>query len=150
MLKSILLGISLVCLPAPPPATATSANMTAVDTVRVGFVKDRPAALNMSSAGIRVEGYRFARAVRGTSNTFKMHQSPSIVFDVTGDGTFEKNFGIAVALFDASGRLVGASSARHKGKLDPGKREEIKVEFEDVNQDLHRAATVFMTLELER
>jgi len=145
MLKSILLGISLVCLSAPS-ATAPASS----DTVRAGFVKDRPAAVNMAKDGIRVESYRFARAMRGGANPFKMGDGPSMVFDVTGDGTVQKDFGIAVALFDASGRLVGAGTGHHKGKLDAGKKEEVTVEFENVNQDVHHAATVFMTIETER
>ena len=145
MIKSILLGISLVCLSAPAPTAPAG-----IDTVRVGFVKDHQTSLNMAKDGIRVEGYRFARAIRGGANPFKMGDGPSIIFDVSGDGTADKDFGIAVALFDASGRLVGAATARHKGKLDAGKREEVKVEFQDVNQDVHHAATAFMTLETER
>ena len=133
---------------APKPA-AVAAPVSA-DQLRIPFVKDRPAVINMTRDGIHVTKYWFARAMRGGANPFKMGQGPAIVFDVENVGAAEKDFGIAVALFDASGRLVGAGTAHHSGKLDAGKTEEVKVIFQDVNADVHRAATAFMTLETGR
>ena len=135
--------VALAVLSIPAAAHAGS------KTMRAAFVKDRVAAVNMATDGIRVADYHFDRVVRGGVNPFKMGAGPSIVFNVKNEGTEKKDFGIAVALFDAEGHLVGASTGSHSGKLDPGQSKEVKVEFRQVSHDVPRAATMFMTLETE-
>ena len=147
MLRRILCGFGMTCLSALASSATTP---VATDTVRSAFVNDKPAEVRLAKDGIRVASYRFSRAMRGGANPFKMGAGPAVVFSVINEGTVERDFGIAVALFDMSGRLVGAGTAHHTGKLDAGKSEEVKVVFQDVNQDVHRAATIFMTLETGR
>lgn len=147
MLKRSLLSAilsSLVVLVSAADGLAVS------DSLRATFVKDRPAAVDVARDGIHVVSYRFDRLTRGGANPFKMGSGPSVVLDVRNEGTAEKDFAIAVALFDMDGRLVGAGTGSQAGKLDPGKTEEIKVVFHGVSRDVHRATTIFLTLETER
>lgn len=147
MLKRCLLSFaasSLVVLFVPALAVAASG------TMRASFVKDRPAVVDVAMDGIRVADYHFDRLTRGDDKLFKVGGGPSIVFDVKNEGTEKKDFAIAVALFDGEGHLVGAATGSHSGKLDPGETKEVKVVFHGVSRDVHRAATMFMTLETER
>ena len=48
------------------------------------------------------------------------------------------------------GQLVGVGTQSHTGKLDPGEANEMKVVLKDVNQDVARAATLFVSLETRR
>ncbi|HZI94159.1 MAG TPA: hypothetical protein VFE84_07930 [Patescibacteria group bacterium] len=144
MLKNGVFLLTLGCLMALNPDSTTLASS---DSLRGTFVKDRPAVIDLAKDGIRADSYRFDRVVRGGSNPLKMNAGPTVIFSVKNEGTTEKEFGIAVALFDTSGRLVAAGGAGRGGKLDPGKSEEVKVVFHGVNREAARAATIYMTME---
>ena len=140
--RAILLALGYLLVLVP-----VSGAFAASDSLRGTFVKDRPAVIDLVKDGIRADTYRFDRVVRGGANPLKSNAGPTVVFSVKNEGATEKEFGIAVALFDQSGRLVAAGGAGRGGKLDPGKSEEVKVVFHGVSREAARAATIYMTLE---
>ena len=144
MPKSGVILSALGCLVMLIPGSAAFA---ASDSLRGTFVKDRPAVIDLVKDGIHADSYRFDRVVRGGANPLKSNAGPTVVFSVKNQGSTKQEFGIAVALFDQSGRLVAAGGAGRGGKLDPGKSEEVKVVFHGVSREAARAATIYMTLE---
>lgn len=139
--------VALVALAAALPAGSEAA----IHTQRIVFVKESPANLSISEGGVRLLRYRFSRLIRGTQNPLKaLAAGPSLVFDVRNDGKEPRDFAVAVALFDKQGQLVGVGTQSHTGKLDPGETNEMKVVLKDVNQDVARAATLFVSLETQR
>ena len=146
LIASALTSLTLLA----PQTTGLAPSATAKDAVRASFVKDRPATVDMTRDGIRVAGYRFDRITRGGSNPFKMGAGPTVIFNVRNEGLAGKDFAIAVALFDQNGRLVGAGSGSPVGKLGAGDTDEVKVVFNGLSRDVHRATTMYLTLETER
>ncbi|HEY3175518.1 MAG TPA: FxLYD domain-containing protein [Candidatus Polarisedimenticolia bacterium] len=141
------LRIALVALAAALPASGEAA----IRSQRMAFVRESPADLSIAEGGIRLVRYRFSRLIRGTENPFKvLAGGPSLVFDVRNDGKEPRDFAVAVALFDGQGTLLGAGTQSHTGKLDPGESNQMKVVLKDVNQDVSRAATLFVALETRR
>jgi hypothetical protein len=113
-------------------------------------VKHEVAHVSLKNAGINVRSYRFVRPTRSMKvNPFSAN-GPYLEVDVANEGQEPQDFALLVALFDRHGRLVGAGSGDHTGKLDPGEVKAVKVVFKDVNQDAHLATTVQMSLELRR
>ena len=56
--------------------------------------------------------------------------------------------GVAIALFDEEGRLLGAANGGNKlGSIKPGRQKRFDLVFDGVNQEAHRAATFQITIE---
>ena len=69
---------------------------------------------------------------------------------ISNTSTVALRVGLAVALFDAEGALVGVASGgtRFRG-LKPGRQDTYSLTFDHVNERIHSAATFQITLESE-
>ena len=114
------------------------------------LIKHEAARVSLKNAGIAIQGYRFVRPARIMQKNPFAGSGPSLHVDVVNEGGAPQDFGLAVALFDKAGRLVGVGTGDHTGKLDPGEAAQVKVLFRDVNQDAHLATSLQISVELKR
>lgn len=97
--------------------------------------------------GVEVGTIRFSLEGSVKLNPFKAGKGPQAFLKVANVGNRPMDFGIAVALYDEDGALIGASESNHLGDLDPGETGEIEVMFRYVKRSLHKARTVEIVLE---
>ena len=58
------------------------------------------------------------------------------------------DIGVALAIMDDKGRLLGVASGE-KGSLDPGEQGEVIVKFKDVNSLFEEATSIYITLDIK-
>ena len=138
------LGTMLLAAQLSPPLPAQ------IRSAKGPLVKDEVARVSLKNAGLVIHGYRFVRPARIMQKNPFGDGGPSLQVDISNEGTTSEDFGVVVALFDREGRLVGAGTGDHTGKLDPGESVQVKVPFKDVNQDAHLATSLQISLELRR
>ncbi len=127
---------------------ASDARAEVASSVRLEFVKEKPTGLDVEAAGVRLTSYRFNREIRGHGNPFTAGAGPVLFLTIRNDGSLPREVGLAVALYDKRGLLLGVGSEDHGGKLKPGEFAEIKTVIRDVNSGVPRADAIQFSLEV--
>ncbi|MGH9870170.1 MAG: hypothetical protein ACREAA_18665 [Candidatus Polarisedimenticolia bacterium] len=136
----IVTALALVTLSSPAHAVLRSA--------KGPLVKHQVARVSLKNGTIAVRSYQFVRPTRAMKVNPFTAGGPYLEVEVANEGQDKMDFALVVALFDREGRLVGAGTGDHTGKLDAGQVKNVKVVFKDVNQDAHLATKIQMSLEL--
>ena len=130
-------------------ALASDIRAEVASSVRLEFIKEKPAGLNIEAAGVRLTSYQYSREIRGHGNPFTAGNGPSIVLNIRNDGTLPREVSLAMALYDRKGMLVGVASEANGGKLKPGEAAEIKAVVRDVNANVPYADSVQFSLQVK-
>jgi hypothetical protein len=121
------------------------------DTVakKVRFDAGESVTVALAAEGLEVLSLRFS--VEGGTNlnpfTFKAGKGPQGFLKIRNAGTRALDFGVAIALYDERGALIGASESNHLGEIDPGEENEVSVMFRYVKRKIYSAKTVEIVLE---
>lgn len=106
--------------------------------------KNKPMSLDLSAGQIRVEQAVF----EFPSSVMRLETADKVRITVVNESQAKVRVGLAVALFDEAGNLVGAGVGGNKGgQLAPGERAEFSVFFYYVNEQLSSASAFQITLE---
>ena len=136
----VVAALALVLLSSPAQAVLRSA--------KGPLHKNGVTRVSLKNGTIAVRSYQFVRPTRAMKVNPFTEGGPYLEVEVANNGQDKMDFALAVALFDREGRLVGAGTGDHTGKLEPTEVKSVKVVFKDVNQDVHLATTIQMSLEL--
>jgi len=118
-----------------------------LETIRTPLIMNELKAVSIRTGGVHVTGYRFTRLTRAAVNLFKPGAGPTMEITVRNEGDSERDFSLAVALYDKAGNLVGVAAENPKGKLEPGEETQIKLSFKDFNRYASHAETAQIGLE---
>jgi hypothetical protein len=115
-----------------------------VNSARYRFEGNRWLALDLAVAEVRTEVIRFdwPSTVLGIKTRYKA------VIKVVNGSTNQASAGVAVAVFDGDGKLLGAGTSGTKvGTIDPGDTAEFTVDFDHVTERLESAAQFQVALQ---
>lgn len=130
--------LSAALLAAAAPATAGT------NSARYRFEGNRWLSLDLAVEDIRADVIRFEwpATILGIKSGYKG------TVKVTNGSTRQASIGIAIAIYDADARLVGAGSSGTKlGTLSPGDSAEFTVDFDSVTARLGTATQFHIVLE---
>jgi hypothetical protein len=116
----------------------------ATNSARYRFEGNRALSLDLAVEDIRADTIRFEwpATVLGIKSGYKA------VVKITNGSTRQASIGIAVAIYDADARLVGAGTTATKvGTLSPGDTAEFTVNFDHVTARLGAASQFHIALE---
>jgi len=133
---AVLLCIALFAATMPAGAATNSA--------RYRFEGNRALSLDLAVEDIRADTIRFEwpATILGIKSGYKA------VVKITNGSTRQASIGIAVAIYDADARLVGAGTTATKvGTLSPGDTAEFTVDFDHVTARLGAASQFHIALE---
>ncbi len=109
------------------------------------FEKNKAVGIDLSAGGIRAESLIF----EFPSSVLRFQTANKARVTVVNPSTSNVRVGMAIALFDAEGDLVGAGTGGNKGgQVDAGETEEFSVFFYYVNEKIVSATTFQITLEV--
>ncbi len=100
--------------------------------------------------GVRLDSIRFELPARDGNRILRTGGLVQAEVAISNIGDAKRRIGVAIALFDGSGNLVGVASGGNR--VLPLKRERqqtFKLAFDDVNGSAHRAATFQISIETE-
>jgi len=137
-LVAALLLLVLAAAAAARPADA------AVNSARYRFEGNRWLSLDLAVAEVRTDVVRFEwpSTMLGIKTRYKA------VIKVVNGSTHQVSAGVAVAVYDADGKLLGAGTTGTKvGTIDPGDAAEFTVDFDHVSERLEAAAQFQVALQ---
>src|SRR5262249_44888753 len=106
--------------------------------------KNKAVGLDLASGEVRAESVTF----EFPSSVLRLETANRARVTVVNASKSNVRVGLAIALFDAEGNLVGAGVGGNKGgRVDAGETEEFSVYFYYVNERLPDATTFQVTLE---
>jgi len=113
------------------------------------FKKDTTLSIGESNAdGLRVDTIRFSLPATVGGSHMRTGGLPRVEISLSNTGEDSRKLGIAVALFDADGRMVGvASGGSGISALKAGRQKTYKLVFDDLNRDAFRARTFQVSVE---
>lgn len=125
------------------------ASASYADTVskNVGFVNEEWIKVGLNAEGVELVEIRFKVQGGIHYNPLRAGSGPQCFVEVKNSSGHETDLAVAIALFDGSGKLVGATESGHTGSLDPGEAAEIKMTFREVHRRMYEAKTVHVVLE---
>jgi hypothetical protein len=129
-----------VVLVAAAPATA------AVNSATYKFAGNTWLSLDLATGDVRTELIRFdwPAAILGVKSGYKA------VVKVVNGSAKQAGVGLAVAVFDADGKLLGAGTTGTKiGTVDPGDSAEFTIEFDHVFERLEQASQFRIALQTQ-
>ena len=98
--------------------------------------------------GLRVESVHFKMPAPKERKVLRIGNQPTVDVIISNNGDEAQKVGIAIAMFDQAGRLVGVASGGSKlVSIKPNKRSAYSLDFEDVNDMLARAASFQISVE---
>ena len=127
-----------LCLLLVSPAGA------AQNTAQYKFEGNRWLSLDLAVGDVRTDVIRFdwPAAVLGIKTGYKARVK------VVNGSARQVSAGIAVAVYDAAGKLIGAgSSGTRIGTIDPGDSVDFDIEFNNVTEKLEQAAQFQIALQ---
>ncbi len=121
----------------PPAGAATASKKFLLE-------KNKPVSLDLSSGQVRVEQAVF----EFPSSVMRLETANKVRITVVNGSQAKVRVGLAVALFDEAGNLVGAGVGGNKGgQVAPGEKTEFSVFFYYVTEQLSSASAFQITLE---
>lgn len=98
--------------------------------------------------GLRLDSLYFDVPVAADEQLTRTQGMVTVQVSVSNTGEAPARLGLAVALFDDAGRLLGVASGGSKlTPLRPGHRKAYNLLFDAVNSEAHRATTFQVSLE---
>jgi hypothetical protein len=125
-------------------ALAASPAGAAVNSARYRFEGNRWLRLDLANAEVRADVIRFEwpSTLLGLKTRYKA------VVKVVNGSTRQATAGIAVAVYDADFRLLGAGTTGTKvGTIDPGDSAEFTIDFDHVTERLEAATQFHIALQ---
>jgi hypothetical protein len=116
----------------------------ALNSAQYKFEGNRWLSLDLAVGDVRTEVIRFdwPSAVLGIKTGYKA------TVKVVNGSARQASAGIVVAVYDGSGKLVGAgSSGTRIGTIDPGDSADFEIEFNNVTERLEQAAQFQIALQ---
>ncbi|HZN03907.1 MAG TPA: FxLYD domain-containing protein [Candidatus Polarisedimenticolia bacterium] len=123
---------------------ALSSASAALNSAQYKFEGNRWLSLDLAVGDVRTEVIRFEwpGAVLGIKTGYKARVK------VVNGSARQVSAGIAVAVYDAAGKLIGAgSSGTRIGTIDPGDSVDFDIEFNNVTEKLEQAAQFQIALQ---
>lgn len=113
------------------------------------FKKDTTLNIGESNAdGLRADTIRFSLPATVGGDNMRTGGLPRVEVALSNTGPNSRKLGIAVALFDSDGRMVGvASGGSTLSLLKAGRQKTYRLVFDDLNQDAFRARTFQLSVE---
>jgi hypothetical protein len=114
------------------------------NSARYRFEGNKWLALDLAVGDVRAETIRF----EWPATLLRVKTGYKALVKVVNGSSRQARIGVAVALYDADARLVGAGTAGTTlGTIDPGDAAQFAVEFSHVTERLEEAATFHIALE---
>ena len=116
----------------------------ALNSAQYKFEGNRWLSLDLAVGDVRTDVIRFdwPSAVLGIKTGYKA------TVKVVNGSTRQVSAGVVVAVYDGSGKLVGAGTSGTKiGTIDPGDSADFQVEFNNVTERLEQAAQFQIALQ---
>ena len=127
----------LAALLAPPSGAATVSKKFVLE-------KNRPVSLELAAGQVRAEQVLF----EFPASVLRVETAGKARITVVNGSAAKVRVGLAVALFDAEGNLVGAGAGGNKGgQVAPGEKAEFSVFFYYVTEQILSATSFQITLE---
>jgi hypothetical protein len=111
------------------------------------WVNDKFIPIGLSSEGVSVKEIRFEVEGGIHWNPLRAGAGPQCFVEVKNGSGHPMKLAVAVALFDGSGNLIGATESGHIGSLSPDETGEIKMTFREVKRRFFEAKTGQIVLE---
>ncbi len=139
--------LSLMILPLARPAVAADAPAS-TGTTRVEVSTDEWIPVRLSVHGVTVDRVRLQRPGKLTRLVLKHDEANRGRIVVTNDTRVRVTPAVAIAIFDAEGRLLSAANTGARTKvLDPGETRELDIHFGGVFRNLGAASVAYVSLE---
>lgn len=101
--------------------------------------------------GLRLDSVRFALPSTAGGENMRTGGVAEAEVALSNTANVSLKGGVALAVFDGEGRLLGVSSAgNHLGALKPGRAKTFKLIFDNVNRELFRGASFQISVESRR
>ncbi|MGH9749190.1 MAG: FxLYD domain-containing protein [Candidatus Polarisedimenticolia bacterium] len=140
--RALLVLIALLTPMAPIGAQEPEGGTT--NSARYKFEGNKWLALDLSVGDVRAETIRF----EWPATILRVKTAYKATVKVANGSSRQARIGVAVALYDADGRLIGAGSGGTTlGTIDPGDVAQFDVDFAHVTQRLEQAAQFHIALE---
>ncbi len=113
------------------------------------FKKDTILSIGESNVdGLRIDSIRFSLPATVGGSHMRTGGLPRVEISLSNTGSEARKLGIAVALFDGDGRMVGvASGGSGFSPLKADRQKTYKLVFDDLNRDAFRARRFQISLE---
>jgi hypothetical protein len=131
-------GVPPVLLAQEPGGSATT------NSARYRFEGNKWLALDLAVGDVRAEAIRF----EWPATVMRIKTAYKGLAKITNGSSRQVRIGVAIALYDADGRLIGAgTSGTTLGTVDPGDTAQFAIEFGNVTERLEQAAQFHIALE---
>ena len=132
-------AVVLCCLNLSAGISSERFDFKADVTLQIGAV---------ATDGIRVDSVRFNLPLPKGGRVSRTAGPAKVTVAISNAGPIARRLGVAVALFDAQGRLVGvASGGSRLTHLKAGRQKRYKLIFEDVHAEIAGATTFQISVE---
>ena len=113
------------------------------------FKKDVTLAIGETNLdGLRLDTVRFTLPATVGGNHMRTGGLPKVEVALSNTSDASRRLGVAIALFDAEGRMVGVASGGSRfAPLKGNRQKTYKLIFDDLNEDAYRAATFQISVE---
>jgi hypothetical protein len=139
----LLIALSVALLPALAPAFAQEGR-GATNSARYRFEGNKWLALDLSVGDVRADTIRF----EWPATLLRVKTVYKAVVKVANGSSRQARIGVAVAVYDPDGKLIGAGTGGTTlGTIDPGDTAQFDVEFSHVTGRLEQAAQFHLALE---
>lgn len=143
-IAALALGAPSPCGPAPALAQEAAGGSSTTNSARYRFEGNKWLALDLSVGDVRTDAIRF----EWPATVLRIKTAYKALVKVTNGSSRQVRIGIAIALYDADGKLVGAgTSGTTLGTVTPGDTAQFAVEFGNVTERLEQAAQFHLALE---
>jgi hypothetical protein len=106
---------------------------------------------SVATEGIRVDSVRFDLPLAKGGRVSRTAGPATVTLAVSNTGNRARRLGVAVALFDEQGQLVGvASGGSRLASLKTGRQKHYKLIFEDVHGEIAKATVFQISVESKR
>ena len=137
---SLVAALGLAALAAPVQAK--------LKTEEHPFQANQWIAVGMDLDGILVDNVQFHQPKR-LEGFVSRHHKPNRATVILQNKTSHKvKVGIAIAIFDEEGNMLGAGNGHRWLAVGPGKRHQFYIEFKGVFREIDKGATFYITVEI--
>jgi len=141
---ALLAGALLLAGGAPALRAQEEGGNTTTNSARYRFEGNKWLALDLAVGDVRAEAIRF----EWPATILRIKTAYKGLAKVTNGSSRQVKIGVAIALYDADGRLIGAgTSGTTLGTVDPGDTAQFAIEFGNVTARLEQAAQFHIALE---
>jgi hypothetical protein len=127
-----------------PVRSQEDAASSSTNSARYRFEGNKWLALDLSVGDLRAEAIRF----EWPATVLRIKTAYKALVKITNGSSRNVRIGLAVALYDADGKLIGAgTTGTTLGTVNPGDTAQFAIEFSHVSERLEQAAQFHIALE---